>query len=101
MVSYEIKKTTGGADILVCPVSASQPSFWADKNVCPTCFLPQKTTQLRDTTLVIHRHGHSGFETVARDADGYQLSAVLGRRFRLDFARDADGNWEFNLREED
>jgi hypothetical protein len=50
--------------------------------------------------LVIHRPGSGGFEPVACDADGYQPATVLGCRFRLDFARDADGNWEFNLRDE-
>ena len=50
--------------------------------------------------FIIHRPGPSGFEPVARDADGFQPSAVLGCRYRLDAARDADGNWEFDLREQ-
>ena len=48
----------------------------------------------------IHHPGTEGFEPVARDAGGFQPSAVFGCRFRLDSARDADGNWEFDLREE-
>jgi hypothetical protein len=32
--------------------------------------------------------------------DGFQSSAVLGCRYRLDATRDADGNWEFDLREQ-
>jgi Uma2 family endonuclease len=50
--------------------------------------------------LVIHAPGPNGFEPVARDADGFQPSAVLGRRFRLDAARDHRGNWAFDLLEQ-
>jgi Uma2 family endonuclease len=49
--------------------------------------------------FAIHRRGANGFEPVDRDSDGFQPSAVLGRSFRLDSTRDADGNWEFDLRE--
>ena len=49
--------------------------------------------------LVIHRLGPSGFEPAPAGADGFQPSAVLGCRYRLDAARDADGNWEYDLRE--
>ena len=54
-----------------------------------------------EPVLVIHHPGPSGFEPVAVAANGFQPSAVLGCRFRLDFARDAHGNWEFDLRDED
>ena len=50
--------------------------------------------------FIIHRSGPNGFEPVPIDADGFQPSAVLGRRYRLDATRDAKGNWEFDLREE-
>jgi len=50
--------------------------------------------------FIIHRPGPSGFEPVAVDADGFQPSAVLGCRYRLDATRDTDGNWEFDLREQ-
>ncbi len=50
--------------------------------------------------LLIHHRGPNGFEPVAADADGFQSSAVLGRRYRLDSTRDSKGNWEFDLREE-
>lgn len=53
-----------------------------------------------EVIFVIHRPGQDGFEPVARDADGFQPSAVFACRFRLDAARDANGNWEFDLREE-
>jgi Uma2 family endonuclease len=49
--------------------------------------------------LTIHSPGANGFEPVARDGDGFQLSTVLGRHFRLDAARDRRGNWAFDLRE--
>jgi Uma2 family endonuclease len=50
--------------------------------------------------FIIHSPGLNGFEPVLPDADGFQPSAVLGCRYRLDAARDGDGNWEFDLREE-
>jgi Uma2 family endonuclease len=50
--------------------------------------------------FVIHRPGQNAFEPVTRDADGFQPSAVFGCRYRLDAARDADGNWDFDLREQ-
>jgi Uma2 family endonuclease len=51
--------------------------------------------------FIIHAPGAGGFEPVDRDADGFQPSAVFGCRYRLDAARDADGNWEFDLREQE
>jgi Uma2 family endonuclease len=51
--------------------------------------------------FIIHRPGAEGFEPVVADADGFQPSAVLGCRYRLDSARDANGHWEFDLREEE
>lgn len=53
----------------------------------------------KEPVFVIHGRGPNGFEPVVRDADGFQPSAVIGCRYRLDAARDADGNWEFDLRE--
>jgi Uma2 family endonuclease len=47
----------------------------------------------------IHNRGESEFEAVAVDADGFQPSAVLNRRFRLDSHRDRAGHWAFDLRE--
>jgi Uma2 family endonuclease len=49
----------------------------------------------------IHRLGKQGYEPVERDAEGFQASAVLGCRFRLDAARDRRGHWEFDLRRRD
>ncbi len=53
-----------------------------------------------EAVFIIHSPGLDGFEPAVRDADGFQPSAVLGCRFRLDAARDEDGNWEFDLREQ-
>jgi Uma2 family endonuclease len=45
----------------------------------------------------IHTRTESGFQPVALDADGFQPSAVLPFRFRLDGNRDARRHWEFTL----
>ncbi len=50
--------------------------------------------------FIIHSPGQNGFGPVSPDADGFQPSAVFDCRYRLDAARDADGNWEFDLREQ-
>lgn len=49
--------------------------------------------------LILHRRGATGFDPVPHDGEGFQHSAVLGRHFRLDAARDRRGNWAFDLRE--
>jgi Uma2 family endonuclease len=54
----------------------------------------------KNPTFIIHRPSANGFEPVAVDAEGFQRSATLGCRYRLDAARDPKGNWEFDLREE-
>jgi Uma2 family endonuclease len=53
-----------------------------------------------DVLFTIHRRGAKGYEPVERDSGGFQPSAVLGRLYRLDSTRDADGNWEFDLLEQ-
>ena len=52
----------------------------------------------REPIFLIHHRGANGFQPVVPDADGFQASHVLGRRYRLNAARDADGNWEFDPR---
>ena len=49
--------------------------------------------------FLIHRRGEASYQAVEADSDGFQSSAVLGRRFRLDGERDARANWTFDLRE--
>jgi Uma2 family endonuclease len=53
----------------------------------------------KDVLFTIHRPGPNGYEPVDRDSEGFQSSAVFGCSYRLDAARDAQGNWEFDLRE--
>ena len=57
-------------------------------------------TDARHETLVfqIHRRGSTTFEPVAPDADGFQVSAVLGCEFRLDRVRDRHGHWRYDPR---
>jgi Uma2 family endonuclease len=45
----------------------------------------------------IHAHGADGYGPAPVDADGFQLSAVFARRFRLERRRDARGRWVFDL----
>lgn len=47
----------------------------------------------------IHQRGALAYEPMARDAEGYQRSAVFGCRFRLDGQREANGHWAFDLRD--
>jgi Uma2 family endonuclease len=45
----------------------------------------------------IHARGADGYEPAPVDGEGFQLSAVFGRRFRLERRRDARGRWVFDL----
>jgi Uma2 family endonuclease len=45
----------------------------------------------------IHRRGEKEFVPRRPDREGYQRSAVLGRRFRLDRHRDPRGHWQYDL----
>ena len=47
--------------------------------------------------FLIHRPDPSGYMPVETDSEGFQESAVLGCRFRLDGRRDQQGNWAFDL----
>ena len=47
----------------------------------------------------IHQRGDSAFEPSPTDAEGFQLSRVLGCHYRLDGTRDDRGHWSFDLRE--
>jgi Uma2 family endonuclease len=47
----------------------------------------------------VHSHGASNYEPVPEDAEGFQLSTVFARRFRLDRRRNARGRWVFELHE--
>ena len=45
----------------------------------------------------IHARGADGYESAPLDGEGFQLSAVFDRRFRLKRRRDARGRWVFDL----
>jgi Uma2 family endonuclease len=52
-----------------------------------------------DLVFRIHHRGASGYEPAVPDADAFQGSAVLDRRYRLDRSRNAKGRIVFDLRE--
>ena len=45
----------------------------------------------------LHARGADGYEPAPVDGEGFQLSAVFDRRFRLERRRDARGRWVFDL----
>ena len=49
--------------------------------------------------FTIHRPGPNGYEAVNHDSEGFQPSAVLAVLIGWMPCRDAQGNWEFDLRE--
>ncbi|MEX2140597.1 MAG: Uma2 family endonuclease [Pirellulales bacterium] len=52
----------------------------------------------RQTLLFrIHRRGKTGYVPQRPDRQGYQRSAVLNQRFRLDRHRDSRGHWQYDL----
>ena len=53
----------------------------------------------KDLLFRIHHRGQSQYEPAATDAEGYQYSNVLERRYRLDCSRNAKGRLTFDLRE--
>jgi Uma2 family endonuclease len=96
----------GAADLVVEIVSDS--SVTKDTRQLPAAYFKAGMSEFwlvdargDEPVFLIHRAGPSGFEPVVRDAEGFQHSDVFGCRFRLDATRDADGNWEFDLREEE
>ena len=52
-----------------------------------------------DLLFRIHGRGPAEYEPAKRDADGYQRSAVLDRRYRLERGRNARGRVVFDLHE--
>ena len=51
-----------------------------------------------DLVFRIHGRGVSGFILQSEDAEGFQVSAVFGERFRLDRQRDRRGHWKYDLK---
>ena len=92
----------GGPDLIVEIVSDS--SVKKDTRLLPEAYFKAGVAEYwladaRREPLVfrIHRRGESGFEPVAPDAEGFQQSTVLARRFRLEGRRDAHGMPAFDL----
>jgi len=52
-----------------------------------------------DLLFCIHHRGATQYEPAETDADGYQYSTVLERRYRLDRSRNPSGRIVFDLRE--
>ncbi|NUQ61073.1 MAG: Uma2 family endonuclease [Pirellulales bacterium] len=51
----------------------------------------------RELVFQIHHRGPDHFQPVAPDGEGYQLSSVLGRRYRLERRRNRKGRVTFRL----
>ncbi len=100
----EYVEVEGGPDLVVEVVSAS--SVKKDTERLPEAYFRAEVREFwladarREPFLFrIHQRGASGFEAVEPDAEGFQPSAVLNCRFRLDWHRDRLGHWAFDLRE--
>jgi Uma2 family endonuclease len=50
-----------------------------------------------ELVFVIQRRGRSGWRKVPGDREGFQQSAVFGRRFRFTRYRDRRGGWAYDL----
>lgn len=100
----EFIEVEGGPDLVVEVVSRS--SVKKDTKRLPQAYFHAGVREfwLADArrepfVFRIHTRGESGFEAVAVDSEGFQPSAVLNCRFRLDWHRDRLGHWAFDLRE--
>ena len=100
----EYIEVEGGPDLVVEIVSTS--SVKKDTKRLPEAYFRAGVREfwLADArrepfVFRIHRPGPSGFEAVDPDAEGFQPSAVLNWRFRLDWHRDRLGHWAFDLRQ--
>jgi len=101
----EYIEVEGGPDLVVEVVSDS--SVTKDTKRLPEAYFHAGVREFwladarREPFLFcIHCRGELGFEAVESDTDGFQPSAVLNRRFHLDWRRDRLGHWAFDLREE-
>ena len=101
----EFIEVEGGPDLVVEVVSDA--SVTKDTQRLPTAYFRAGVREYwladarREPFLFrIHRRGLTDFEPVEIDDDGFQSSAVLPCRFRLDAHCDRSGYWVFDLREE-
>ncbi len=95
----------GSPDLIVEIVSDS--SVRKDTERLPAAYYRAGVTEFwivdargEELLFDIQRRGDSHFEPVGADADGFQLSSVLDRRYRLERGRNAKGRLVFDLREE-
>jgi Uma2 family endonuclease len=101
----EFLEVEGGPDLIVEVVSDA--SVTKDTQRLPTAYFQAGVSEYwladarREPFLFrIHRRGMAEFEPVEIDDDGFQRSAVLPYRFRLDAHQDRSGYWAFDLREQ-
>jgi Uma2 family endonuclease len=94
----------GAADLAIEVVSNS--SVAKDTRRLPQLFYRANVAEFwmavgRHENLIFHifHRGRSQFERVPMDAEGYQQSAVLDGRYRLDRYRDEVGQWAYELKE--
>jgi Uma2 family endonuclease len=94
----------GGPDLIVEIVSDTSvgkdtrrlPSAYFGAGVAEFWLIDARGAEL---AFAIRGRGDDGFDPVPVDADGFQASAVLGRRYRLDRERSPRGHWRYDLRE--
>jgi len=109
-----IPKTSGGADRYVelegppdlIVEIVSDASVRKDSERLPVAYYRAGVTEFwlidargDDLLFRIHHRGQSQYEPAATDAEGYQYSNVLDRRYRLDRSRNPKGRIVFDLRE--
>ena len=92
----------GSVDLIVEIVSDS--SVRKDTQELPIAYFAAGVREYwiadaRGDELVFHLHhrGSDQFEPTKRDHKGFQRSAVLDRRYRLERGRDQHGFWRFEL----
>jgi len=109
-----VPKTGGGADRYVelegppdlIVEIVSDASVRKDTERLPAAYYRAGVTEFwlidargDDLLFRIHYRGPSQYEPATTDAEGYQYSTVLDRRYRLDRSRNAKGRIVFDLRE--
>jgi Uma2 family endonuclease len=109
-----VPKTGGGADRYVelegppdlIVEIVSDASVRIDTERLPAAYHRAGVTEFwlidarrEDLLFCIHHRGQSQYEPADTDADGYQYSTVLDRRYRLDRSRNPKGRIVFDLRE--
>ena len=94
----------GAADLIVEIVSDS--SVGKDTQRLPVAYFRAGVDEFwlvdargNELLFSIHYRGPSRFEPAPVDTEGFQLSKVMGCRYRLERRRDPLGNWEYELQD--